>query len=86
MYISELQRLVVLVIDISEWRFVVLFMDGILDPLQGWVEGHDSITLQETTKKAHDVAPSSFRSRFQHRDSYMKQDKEKEKKYFHKDA
>ena len=74
-----------LVIDILERRLVVFFMDGLSNPLRGWVKGHDLATLQEATKKAHDLAPS-FRSRFQHRDSYMKKDKEKDKKSFHKDA
>ena len=75
-----------LVTDISERRLVVLFMDGLSEPLRGWVKGHDPTTLQEVTKKARDLAPSSFRSRFQHRDSYMKKDKEKDKKIVHKDA
>ena len=57
-YISEFQRLVVLVIDILERRLVVLFMDGFADPLQGWVKGHDPTTLQEATKKARYLAPS----------------------------
>ena len=56
----------------------MLFMDGLSNPLRGWVKGHDPATLQEATKKALDLAPSSFRSRFQHRDSYMKKDKEKD--------
>ena len=60
-----------LVTDISERRLIVLFMDGLLEPLQGWVKGHDPTMLQEVTKKARDLAPSSFRSSFQHRDSYM---------------
>ena len=75
-----------LVTDISERRLVVLFMDGLSYHLRGWVKGHDPTTLQEATTKAHDLAPSSLRSRFQHKDSYMKKDKDKEKKYFHKDA
>ena len=67
-----------LVTNISERRLVVLFMDGVSDPLMGWVKGHDPATLQEATKKACDLAPSSFRSIFQHRDSYMKRDKKKD--------
>ena len=85
-YISEFQSLAVLVTDILERRLVVLFMDKLSDPLRGWVKGHDLATLQEATKKACDLAPSSFRNIFQHRDSYMKKDKEKDKKSFHKDA
>ena len=64
----------------------MLFMDGLLEPLQGWVKGHDPATLQEATKKARDLDPSSFRSRFEHKDSYMKREKEKDKKPCHKDA
>ena len=64
----------------------MLFMDGLSDPLRGWVKGHDPTTLQEATKKACDLAPSSFRTRFHHRDSFMITDKEKDKKSLHKDA
>ena len=86
MYINEFQRLAVLVTNNSERRLVVLFMDGLSNPLRGWVKGHDPAKLQEATKKARDLVPSFFRSRFQHRDSYMERDKEKDKKYFQKDA
>ena len=82
MYISEFKRLAMLVIDISKRRLLVLFMDGLSDPFRCWVKGHDLATLHEAAKKAHDLAPSSFRSRFQHRDSHIKKDK----KSFHKDA
>ena len=64
----------------------MLFIDGLLEFLRGLVKGHDIATLQEATKKACDLAPSSFRSRFYHKDSYMKKDKEKEKKPVNKDA
>ena len=63
-----------------------MFRDRLSDPMRGWVKGHDLATLQEATKKVHDLEPSSFRSRFQHRDSYMKKVKEKEKKSFHEDS
>ena len=85
-YISEFQRLAMLVTDISERRLVVLFMDGLSEPLRGWVKGHDPVTLREATKKAHDLAPSSLRRKFQHKNSNMKRDKEKEKKPVHMDA
>ena len=51
-YIAEFQRLSVLVTDISPRRLVVLFCDGLADPLRGWVKGHDPLTLAEATKKA----------------------------------
>ena len=53
-----------LVIYISKRRLVVLFMDGLSKPLQGWVRGDDPATLYEATKKARDLASSSFRRRF----------------------
>ena len=52
------------VTNISKRRLVVLFMDGLSDLLRGWVKGHDLARLQEATKKAHDLATSSFKSVF----------------------
>ncbi|XP_059073375.1 uncharacterized protein LOC131874148 [Cryptomeria japonica] len=78
-YISEFQRLAVLVTDISERRLVVLFMGILLDPLRGWVKGHDPLTLQEAIKKAKDLAPSSHKSKFKSKDPFYRRDKDRKK-------
>ena len=38
--------------DISEWRLVILFIDGLIEPLKGWVKAFDPPTLEEAMKKA----------------------------------
>lgn len=62
-YITEFQRLSVLVADILERRLVVLFMDGLMEPLKGWFIGFNPTTLTEAIKKAHDMANSSSSSK-----------------------
>lgn len=37
-YITEFQRLAVMVIDISEQWLVMLFIEGLTKPLRGWVK------------------------------------------------
>lgn len=55
-YIIEFQRLSVLVIDISERHQIVLFMDGLKEPLRGWIKGFNLCTLNEAIKKVRDMA------------------------------
>lgn len=83
-YISDFQRLSVLVIDISERRLIVLFVDGLSEPLHGWVKGHDPLTLQDAIRKARDLAPSASRSKFTPKDPHFKKDKDN--KPLHRDS
>jgi hypothetical protein len=36
-FITEFQRVVVVVIDISEPKLIMLFIEGFTEPLRGWV-------------------------------------------------
>lgn len=74
-YISEFQRLSVLVTDISQRRLMVLFMDGLADPLRGWIKALNPLTLQEAIKKARGMEASSSRSRFQSRVFHRKKER-----------
>lgn len=76
-YIAKFQRLSVLVTDISPRRLVVLFCDGLADPLRGWVKGHDPLTLVEATKKARDLSPSIYKGKYHSTDSSYRKDKDK---------
>jgi hypothetical protein len=38
-YIEEFQRVAVMVPDISPARLLMLFTEGLLEPLRGWVKG-----------------------------------------------
>ena len=44
-YINEFQRLSVMVYDISKHRQVMLFMEGLTEPLRGWVKSLDPSSL-----------------------------------------
>jgi len=61
-FITEFQKLFVLVTDISERRRIVLFMDGLTKPLKGWVKVFNIATLSEAIKKARSMASSSTSS------------------------
>lgn len=50
-YIAEFQRLSVMVTGISERRLVILFSEGLMEPLKGWIKVFDPPSLQEAMKK-----------------------------------
>lgn len=54
-YIGKFQRLAKMVPSISKRRLVILFMEGLLEPLRGWVEAFDPLTLLEVMKKARSM-------------------------------
>ena len=61
-YVNDFQQLSVRVPDISERRLVVLFMEGLMEPLKGWLKAFDPPTLQEAMRKARSMeltAPSN---------------------------
>jgi hypothetical protein len=74
-YISDFQNLSMLVIDIFERRLIVLFIDGLFDPLKGWIKAFNSPSFQEAIKKARDMETSAFKNKFQSND--LQPEKEK---------
>jgi len=44
-YIAEFQRLAMMVSDISKVRLVMLFIEGLIDPLCGWVRAYKPANL-----------------------------------------
>ena len=44
-YISEFQRVVVMVTDIIEPQLIMLFTEGLAEPLHGWVKAYKRATL-----------------------------------------
>jgi hypothetical protein len=55
-YVTNFQRMAVMVIDISEKRLVMLFMKGLEEPLRGWVKVFRPTTLHDTIMKTQDMA------------------------------
>lgn len=46
-----------MVYDISERRRVMLSMEGLTEPLRGWVKSLDPSSLQVAMRKARDLSP-----------------------------
>lgn len=49
---------------ILERRLIVLFIDGLFDPLRGWIKTFNPPSLQEAIKKARDMESSSSKNKF----------------------
>jgi hypothetical protein len=54
-FISDFQRISVMVTDISEARLVMLFTEGLTEPLQGWVKAYKPTSLQDAVSRARDL-------------------------------
>jgi hypothetical protein len=54
-FISKFQRLAVMVVDIFEARLVMLFIEGLSEPLHGWVKAYKLSTLQDAVNRARDL-------------------------------
>lgn len=63
-FINDFQKLAVMVPDISERRLVILFTEGLTEPLKGWVKAFDPLTLQEAMKKARSMELAAPANRF----------------------
>ena len=46
-FISEFQRVVVMVRDVSESMLTMLFTEALIEPLRGWVKAYKPSTLQD---------------------------------------
>jgi hypothetical protein len=57
-FISEFQRVAVAVIDISKPRLIMLFTEGLTEPLRGWVKAYQPHTLQDAILRTRDLADS----------------------------
>jgi hypothetical protein len=55
-FITEFQRVVVAVINISKPRLVMLFIEGLTEPLRGWVKAYRPHTLQDAILRTRDLA------------------------------
>jgi hypothetical protein len=46
-FIMEFQQVAATVTDISKPRLIMLFIEGLTEPLRGWVKGYRPHTLQD---------------------------------------
>jgi hypothetical protein len=53
-----------MVSDISEGRLVMLFVEGIMEPLRGWVKAYKPTSLQNAVSRSRDMQDAVPKSRF----------------------
>jgi hypothetical protein len=57
-FITEFQQVAMVVTDISEPRLIMLFTEGLIEPLRGWVKAYMPPTLQDAILRTRDLADS----------------------------
>jgi hypothetical protein len=65
-YIGEFQRIAVMVQDVSQARIMMLFTDGLMEPLTGWVKAFKPTNLHDAIWKTRDLG-SAAKARFTRR-------------------
>jgi hypothetical protein len=69
-YISDFQRISVMVTNISEAHLVMLFTEGPAEPLQGWVKAYKLTSLQDAVSRARDLQESVPKPKFTPRPNF----------------
>jgi hypothetical protein len=60
-YIEEFQRLAVMVQDVSQARLMILFTEGLMEPLRGWVKDFKPTNLHYAIWKTSDLGSKQRR-------------------------
>ena len=76
-FISEFQRIVVMVTDVSESRLTMLFTEALTKPLRGWVKAYKPPTLQDAISQARDLQDSVPKNKFPLKTNFPVRDKDK---------
>jgi hypothetical protein len=58
-YIEDFHRLAVMVHDISPTRLMMLFTEGLMEPLKGWVKDFKPTNLQDVIWRTRDLGPAA---------------------------
>jgi hypothetical protein len=58
-YIEEFHRLAVMVQDISPTRLMMLFTEGLMEPLKGWVKDFKPTNLHDAICRKRDLGPAA---------------------------
>ena len=62
-FIMEFQWVSVAMTDISELRLIMLFTEGLIEPLRGWVKAYMPPTLQDAILRTRDLADSLLKTK-----------------------
>ena len=63
-FIIEFQRVAVVVAKISEPRLIMVFIEGLTEPLRGWVKAYKPHTLRDAILCTRDLADSVPKTNF----------------------
>jgi hypothetical protein len=58
-YIEEFQRIAVMVQDVSQSRLMMLFTEGLMEPLKGWVKDFKPTNLHDAIWRTRDLGPTT---------------------------
>jgi hypothetical protein len=58
-YIEEFQRLAVMVQDVAPTKLMMLFTEGLMEPLKGWVKDFKPTNLQDVIWRMRDLGPTA---------------------------
>jgi len=58
-YIEEFHKVVVMVPDVCQARLIMLFIEGLMEPLRGWVKDFKPSNLQEAIWRTRDLMGST---------------------------
>ena len=76
-FISEFQRIAVMVTDVSESRLTMLFTEALREPLWRWVKAYEPPTLQDAISRARDLQDSVPKNRFPLKTNFPVRDNDK---------
>ena len=62
-FISEFQRISVMVSDISKSQLIMVFTEALSKPLRGWVKAYRPITLQDAISRTLDLQDSMLKNK-----------------------
>ena len=76
-FISEFQRVAVMVTDVSKSRLTMLFTEALTEPLRGWVKAYKPSTLQDVISRSIDLQDSVPKNKFPLKTNFPVRDKDK---------
>ena len=66
-----------MVTDVSESRLTMLFTEGLIEPLRGWVKAYKPLTLQDAISRARDLQDSIPKNKFPLKTNFPVRDKDR---------
>jgi hypothetical protein len=63
-FIEEFQRVSVMVLDVSDSRLLMMYIEGLTEPMRGWVKPFKPVTLQDAIERTRDLVGAANKNRF----------------------